>query len=331
LEIIKKIIFIKNRENGKKINFTSPLDSRCSNCNKSLLNDNSADLIIFLREKKTGEVASIFNATIYKYDEEDNKRPIVGGISINFEKHIDSFKLDIPYRLQFLVIIFLHQITHILGFKKEILKEKYFLSNKHMNRINSVLIDKLIVNNTKIVNMAKLYFNCQTIDGIELDTTYRNSESNPNLCNEPTHWEARILLGDYMIRETYYSEQVISEFTLALLEELGWYKIKYYTGGLMKFGKNKGCEFINNDCVNKNIINSNAISSFYNEFCSYDSIGACSSGRQSRGYCFRNSEKPLEFPQYIRSNWENNYGIENIEYCPVSIGITRQDDNYIGN
>ena len=33
----------------------------------------------------------------------------------------------------------------------------------------------------------------------------------------------------------------ISEITLALLEDSGWYKANYYTGGLMRFGKNKGC------------------------------------------------------------------------------------------
>ncbi len=41
----------------------------------------------------------------------------------------------------------------------------------------------------------------------------------------------------------------ISEFTLALVEESGWYKANYYTGGLMRFGKNKGCAFIEKNCL----------------------------------------------------------------------------------
>jgi hypothetical protein len=53
-----------------------------------------------------------------------------------------------------------------------------------------------------------------------------------------------------MIGYSYSEEQVISEFTLAVLEDSGYYKPNYYTGGLMRFGKHKGCEFLDQKCVN---------------------------------------------------------------------------------
>ena len=39
-------------------------------------------------------------------------------------------------------------------------------------------------------------------------------------------------------------DQVIFEFTLTLLEDSDFYKTNYYTGGLMQFRKNKGCDFL---------------------------------------------------------------------------------------
>ena len=57
---------------------------------------------------------------------------------------------------------------------------------------------------------------------------------------EDSHWEARILLGEYMNSEVHTPEQAISGFTLALLEDSGWYKVNNYTGGLMRYGKNQG-------------------------------------------------------------------------------------------
>ena len=46
-------------------------------------------------------------------------------------------------------------------------------------------------------------------------------------------------------------------------EDTGYYKANYYTGGLMRYGKGKGCDFINNRCVNS----SNDINEFFeNEF-----------------------------------------------------------------
>ena len=72
-----------------------------------------------------------------------------------------------------------------------------------------------------------------------------------------SHWELRILIGEYMTGEIYPEEQVISEFTLTVLEDLEFYKAKYYTGGLVKFGKNKGCEFLYSQCVINKKVNPN--------------------------------------------------------------------------
>ena len=69
-----------------------------------------------------------------------------------------------------------------------------------------------------------------------------------------SHWEAKILLGDYMNGVIYTNEQVISEFTLALLEDTGFYKANYYTGGLMRYGKHKGCSFVKKVALIEKII-----------------------------------------------------------------------------
>jgi hypothetical protein len=96
------------------------------------------------------------------------------------------------------------------------------------------------------MNFAKKYFNCSKddFDGIELE-----EKKVKDICDDDLiHWDSRILLGDYMNAFEYVQEQVISEFTLALLEDTGFYEVNYYTGGLMRFGKNAGCEFFTLDC-----------------------------------------------------------------------------------
>ena len=67
--------------------------------------------------------------------------------------------------------------------------------------------------------MAKKYFNCDSINGIELD------DKNVDEPEDTIHWSGRILFGDYMTTDLYYSEQAISEITLASLEDLGWYEV----------------------------------------------------------------------------------------------------------
>ena len=92
-----------------------------------------------------------------------------------------------------------------------------------------------------------------------------------------------------------------------------------YTGGLMRFGKGKGCDFIKTKCVDSN---HQVNPLFENEF--YDSIfspksfdSSCSSGRQSRTYyAWWIYENIPEIYQYFK---DKKYGgFASADYCPVS-------------
>ena len=291
----------------------------------SISNEYESDLVIFIRVKYYSETFNTDCLSIPRiYLREDNNgdigRPIVGGIIYN---SVYSLSNDENQRIQALKIIFLHEFTHILGFEQTILNEKKFIETIVSNRIDDKYITKKVIISERVLTKAKEYFNCSKIKGIELDT------ENILEGNEFIHWEGRLLLGEYMTSELYYPEQVISEFTLALLEDLGWYKVNYYTGGLMKFGKYKGCEFINGDCV---IINEGIISSrFPNDFCSLNTFGTCSAGRQSRGYCYtETSVSNVENKGFKRKGWEEKYGIAISDYCPATFEtkITKNSHPY---
>ena len=64
-----------------------------------------------------------------------------------------------------------------------------------------------------------------------------------------------------MTEAIYPEEQVISEFTLAFLEDIEYYKANSFTGGLIQFGKHKGCDFLKQKCFG-NTVNLN----YYNVF-----------------------------------------------------------------
>ena len=199
-------------------------------------------------------------------------RPIAGILSIN--KILPSKKNNENY----LESIILHQFTHILGFRFDLFNNfpggiNNVIKTETENRTNE---EKKFIITPKVISYAKQYFNCDSITGVELENEggyddYDNS-----------HWEARILLGEYMNSETFTPEQAISGFTLALLEDSGWYKVNNYTGGLMRFGKNQGCDFLYKDCE----VNEKSKNNFKNDlFTSNDYFrSTCTSGRQSRSY-----------------------------------------------
>ena len=195
-------------------------------------------------------------------------RPIIGLLTVSRSPSFFSYTNVKEY----FSFVFLHELTHVLGFLQGMFP--YYppevgdiLTYKVIRGVNRTLIST-----PKVVDRAKKYFNCNTLEGLELEDQGGDGST-------ISHWEQRILLGEYMGAVIYQEEMAISEFTLALLEDSTWYKVNYYTGGLFRFGKNKGCAFIENDCLDQNLK-----SNFKNEFFDGDNpwYGSCSTGRQSR-------------------------------------------------
>ena len=236
----------------------------------------SADLIIFPKfveiQQKSQPVLAIGKPEIF---DPISKRPIGAILSIN--KIIPS----IPNSQSYLESVIIHQITHILGFIYEIFDKFEIGINKVITthkepRTNTT---KKFIISPKVVEYAKKYFDCENITGVELEDLGGYDNYNHS------HWEARILLGEYMNSEVHTPEQAISGFTLALLEDSGWYKSNLYTGGLMRFGKHQGCAFLYEDCE----VNDNSKNKFKNDLFPISAINdllrtTCSSGRQSRSY-----------------------------------------------
>ena len=95
--------------------------------------------------------------------------------------------------------------------------------------------------NPNFFQYAKKYFYCQNIKRIIFDLDEDNN----------LHWPSRLFLGDIMADFDCQEEFIISKFTLKFLEDLPYIQVtKDISGGLMKFGKHKGCRFLSRVCGN---------------------------------------------------------------------------------
>ena len=155
-----------------------------------------------------------------------NYKPMAGIVLIN--KGLTFEKKDTTFYMKNLLF---HELTHVLGFHPEILKILNLIYTETINNEKYTY-----VKSPKVLEKAKIHFGCVNIKGLQLENQGQTGSVG-------SHWESRYMLGDYMISSDY-TEVVISDITLALLEDTGFYKIKYYTGGLFRFGKNQGCAFL---------------------------------------------------------------------------------------
>ena len=228
----------------------------------------------------------------------DNKgNPEVGLVIINPNK---NYKTISP---EYLTIIMLHQFTHLLAFKEEIL----------LNELCFTFVDlvegRYYLRSNKVLEYAVKYFGC-SISDIEI---IKDEEGN-------FHWPARYFLGEYMSDITYSEELVISEFTLALFEDLGYLKVKNkYTGGLMRFGKHQGYhQFLVQQCINNEKQFKNDFYYPTDEQIDRDFVEpSCSSGRLSKTiHKLIYHESIPESYQYYDTSLG---GLKSAEYCPVSM------------
>ena len=272
------------------------------------------DLVIFSRfetYEKIGDEVTLATASPIFIDTK-SYQPICGLVNINPEINFSKKGIE-----EYLTSIFIHELTHVLGF----IYYYFDLFKFNFTKIDKYGINRFYLKSPNVIKVAKKYFNCSDIDGVEL-------ENDGGLGIITSHWNSRILLGEYMCRFSRSEELAISEFTLAYFEDTGYYKPYYFTGGLMRYGKNKGCSFIKEKCVSDYKIKPN----FENEF--FDSINygnydpSCSSGRLSRTYNYFSTYSNLPtYYQYFENETYGGYGPA--DYCPVPRHIENEEQlNY---
>ena len=267
------------------------IDNIDKNCSKWF---EDYDLILFPSFDPTTNSDDVFASAYPCLLSDFQRRPIAGRIFI--QQNFDFNKKNIVIFLQ---TILFHEITHILIFEPNLLN--------FFNAIKEEEIDgetKYYIVSPKALEKARFHFGCDSLEGIPLED--QGGEGSIG-----SHWEGRYMLGDYMVSVSY-QENTISDITLALFEDSGWYKVNYYTGGLFRFGKNKGCEFFEKKCL----INEKAT---FSEFCHKSKEPKCLNAHLGTGECYIGLIKDEIIPekfQYFKK--ENLGGLFNVNFCPAA-------------
>jgi hypothetical protein len=161
------------------------------------------------------------------------------------------------FSIEYLTTLFLHHFIRLLGFNAalgDINEIKYIPKEGEIYYLKTD--DEY--NFTNVINYARKYFNCDRINRIDLYLDDENLDGTDYYYYAGyeiigLYWPKRLFLGELLTKFDYLEEQVLSGFTLAFLDDLPYLKVtKNYSGGSLKFGKNKGCEFFFNQCGDSN-------------------------------------------------------------------------------
>jgi len=231
------------------------------------------DIVIFVAIKNEPSASYLAKAIACGVDTH-TKRPTIGTIIFN-SAYISLDLKDIMIEAD--LSTSLHEITHILGFSKtlyplyrnpdtlEALTGHVF--NKTVNGVPTMVLDVL-----PLTQRLRAHFNCSTLEGAYLENEGGSGSFG-------AHFERRVFFNEFMTASDMKDAR-FSEFTLALLEGTGWYKVDYSMAEPMTYGKNQGCEFLDAKCMNLNTKKAN-----FKEFCSPLTSRGVSWTRRGFGIC----------------------------------------------
>jgi leishmanolysin len=128
------------------------------------------------------------------------------------------------------------------------------------------------VTTPRVAQLSKRYFGCSSLQGAEI-------EDDGGAGSAGSHWERRIF-GNEMLTASDVPDPRFSSFTLALLEDSGWYKTDYSKADTLEFGRDTGCSFHFDECINRATKKSR-----FPEFCDSPNQDMCTFDHTSKGKC----------------------------------------------
>ena len=170
------------------------------------------------------------------------------------------------------IYLMLHEMTHTLGFSSSLYK--YFLDANGKVRTGHILTKSTLLGNATVLNLPTLtskirtFFGCSTIAGAYMENTGSSATAG-------SHLERRMFPYEAMSSGLIY-QQSFSAFTLALLEDSGWYVPNYAYADPYWFGQGQGCGFLTEACATAN--------TKYDDFCTGSPRGCTVQGRGG-GFC----------------------------------------------
>ena len=335
VEIYQKIV--KVRRFKKKLNF--PHVSKCDTYTvpeKLKREGVIADLVIFPILESTGEFITerVEAAASYCAQSSLDGRPIMG-----FIEYRPNLEAGDQHHVDYHIWLTFHELTHVFVFNDSLfdtfinpLTGQKLPKDQVMRKYEINGMDMNFVVSPKVRELAAKHFNCPNAIGVPLEN--KGSEG-----TKDSHWNRKAMNGDVMIAKSF-GENLISDITLALFEDSGWYKVDYSLSNLFIWGKNRGCDFLYcKDCFeNKQVDSKNNIfnvkSKYPREFCSNFNNPVCSTHNYFRGSCavsenITSMSEHLKFMPFSQANFGG--GDMHLDYCPIAQETKDNQDYYGGS
>ncbi|GET94025.1 major surface protease gp63, putative [Leishmania tarentolae] len=200
-----------------------------------------------------------------------------------------------------------HEMAHALGFTSTSFKSAGILNNRSKIRAKPFKVP--VINSSTVVAKAREQYGCNTLQYLEM-------EDQGGATASVSHIKMRNAKDELMAPASgagYYTA-----LTMAIFQDLGFYQADFSKAEVMPWGKDAGCAFLSEKCMEKNI------TKWPTMFCNNtDRRYECPTNRLALGNCVITRMKG-ELPEYFRYFTDTHLSGSSalMDYCPLVVGYT---------
>ncbi|EFC45227.1 predicted protein, partial [Naegleria gruberi] len=271
----------------------------------------NTDVVIFVTTRPTQE--GVLGWAVACVSSADNNRPIAGQLNL-------SPRL-ISYTLKEKISVARHESLHALGFSQTFLNYFYDRNTTKVTPASSVysMETKKFTDSTgsvktasvmkiktpKVLDIARKYYGCPTLDGVQF-------EEGGGSGTAFSHWEKRIMKNELMVGSVS-GELVMSSFTIAFLEDSGWYRGNFSHSEPLLWGKGMGCPMADGRCEDWSVTDRPGY------YCTDDpSISTCTFDLKKKGYCSLNTYvSSMGYYEHVPGSPKAGGSDALMDYCPI--------------
>jgi len=253
----------------------------------------AADFFIFFDSTYEGSGSWVAESYVCFMATTSN-RPLIATTKFNRALFLNSNGNTLTHEKN--VYLLLHEMTHLLGFSTSLYP--YFLDNNGKRRtghIKSGYLDgtvSTVLSTPTLTQALRNFFGCSSLIGAYMENSGSSATAG-------SHFERRQFVFEFMSSGLVFQQRV-SKFTLALLQDSGWYVPNYNYAEPYYFGQGQGCGFLFNKCSGSGFN--------YGEFCKTSTATrGCTAQGRGGGNC--QSDYRSDGCKYYSANV--NYDCEN--------------------
>ncbi|GAM24680.1 hypothetical protein SAMD00019534_078550 [Acytostelium subglobosum LB1] len=255
-------------------------------------------------------------------------RPLAGVINFNPRFYNQLLNSANPLSFKEYVMVGLHEMIHALGFTSSLF-DSYIDQSTGDTYANGAAMavtrtgrtplgrsysyQKYAVTTPNVVSFVQSHYKCAAAEYAELEDYGGSGTAN-------SHWEKRTA-GEELMIGFVNPIAPVSNLTLSLLQDTGWYQINKSNADTFIWGKNLGCDWLNQCSIDT--------WNYQGYFCLGDERPGCTPTRMGKGMCsVQTYSQSLPTP-YQHFNASNEGGFDQIsDFCPYNIIFDNVNSNY---